>query len=204
MEATVAEKGMFSEAKYNPVGSYIKYFDLQKSMCGKRIHICFEGVEEAMYLWLNGQFIGYAEDSFTPSEFDLTPYIREKGNVLAVQVHKMSTAAFLEDQDFFRFFGIFRNVTLKAIPDVHLEDVWFKPVLNRDNVSGSITVNMKVSALDGQNVTAGFILKDREENVLVEKSIQLNKDNDYLEGTICVDLENVKLCDNHNPFLYHA
>ena len=87
----------------------------------KRIYICFEGVEEAMYLWLNGQFIGYAEDSFTPSEFDLTPYIREKGNVLAVQVHKMSTAAFLEDQDFFRFFGIFRNVTLKAIPDVHLE-----------------------------------------------------------------------------------
>ena len=204
MEATGAEKGMFSEAEYNPVGSYIKYFDLQKSMCGKRIHICFEGVEEAMYLWLNGQFIGYAEDSFTPSEFDLTPYIREKGNVLAVQVHKMSTAAFLEDQDFFRFFGIFRNVTLKAIPDVHLEDVWFKPVLNRDNVSGSITVNMKVSALDGQNVTAGFILKDREENVLVEKSIHLNKDNDYLEGTICVDLENVKLWDNHNPYLYHA
>ena len=204
MEATGAEKGMFSEAEYNPVGSYIKYFDLQKSMCGKRIHICFEGVEEAMYLWLNGQFIGYAEDSFTPSEFDLTPYIREKGNVLAVQVHKMSTAAFLEDQDFFRFFGIFRNVTLKAIPDVHLEDVWFKPVLNRDNVSGSITVNMKVSAIDGQNVTAGFILKDREENVLVEKSIQLNKDNDYLEGTICVDLENVKLWDNHNPYLYHA
>ena len=94
---------MFSEAEYNPVGSYIKYFDLDKNMCGKRIHICFEGVEEAMYLWLNGQFVGYAEDSFTPSEFDLTPYIKETGNVLAVQVHKMSTAAFLEDQDFFRF-----------------------------------------------------------------------------------------------------
>ena len=75
-----------------------------------------------------GQFIGYAEDSFTPSEFDLTPYVKEKGNILAVQVHKMSTAAFLEDQDFFRFFGIFRNVTLKAIPDVHMDDVWFKPV----------------------------------------------------------------------------
>ena len=76
MEAIGAEKGMFSEAEYNPVGSYIKYFDLDKSMCGKRIHICFEGVEEAMYLWLNGQFVGYAEDSFTPSEFDLTPYIK--------------------------------------------------------------------------------------------------------------------------------
>ena len=204
MEATGAEEGMFSEAQYNPVGSYIKYFDLDKNMCGKRIHICFEGVEEAMYLWLNGQFIGYAEDSFTPSEFDLTPYIKEKGNVLAVQVHKMSTAAFLEDQDFFRFFGIFRNVTLKAIPDVHLEDVWFKPVLNQDNESGSVSVSMKVSAPDSQNVTAGFILKDREENILVEKSLQLNKENDHLEGTICVDLESVRLWDNHNPYLYHA
>ena len=204
MEATGAEEGMFSEAQYNPVGSYIKYFDLDKNMCGKRIHICFEGVEEAMYLWLNGQFIGYAEDSFTPSEFDLTPYVKEKGNVLAVQVHKMSTAAFLEDQDFFRFFGIFRNVTLKAIPDVHLEDVWFKPVLNQDNESGSVSVSMKVSATDSQNVTAGFILKDREENILVEKSLQLNKENNHLEGTICVDLENVKLWDNHNPYLYHA
>ena len=204
MEATGAEEGMFSEAQYNPVGSYIKYFDMDKNMCGKRIHICFEGVEEAMYLWLNGQFIGYAEDSFTPSEFDLTPYIKEKGNVLAVQVHKMSTAAFLEDQDFFRFFGIFRNVTLKAIPDVHLEDVWFKPVLNQDNESGSVSVSMKVSATGSQNVTAGFILKDREENILVEKSLQLNKENDHLEGTICVDLESVKLWDNHNPYLYHA
>lgn len=204
MQATGAEEGMFSEAQYNPVGSYIKYFDLDKNMCGKRIHICFEGVEEAMYLWLNGQFIGYAEDSFTPSEFDLTPYIKEKGNVLAVQVHKMSTAAFLEDQDFFRFFGIFRNVTLKAIPDVHLEDVWFKPVLNQDNESGSVSVSMKVSATDSQNVTAGFILKDREENILVEKSLQLNKENNHLEGTICVDLESVKLWDNHNPYLYHA
>ena len=204
MEATGAEEGMFSEAQYNPVGSYIKYFDLDKNMCGKRIYICFEGVEEAMYLWLNGQFIGYAEDSFTPSEFDLTPYVKEKVNVLAVQVHKMSTAAFLEDQDFFRFFGIFRNVTLKAIPDVHLEDVWFKPVLNQDNESGSVSVSMKVSATDSQNVTAGFILKDREENILVEKSLQLNKENDHLEGTICVDLESVRLWDNHNPYLYHA
>ena len=204
MEVTGAEKGMFSEAEYNPVGSYIKYFDLEKSMCGKRIHICFEGVEEAMYLWLNGQFVGYAEDSFTPSEFDLTPYIKEKGNVLAVQVHKMSTAAFLEDQDFFRFFGIFRNVTLKAIPDVHMDDVWFKPVLNQDNVSGSVTVSMKVSAPDAQNITASFILKDREENLLAEKSVQLKKENEYLEGTICADLETVELWDNHDPYLYHA
>ena len=63
---------------------------------------------------------------------------------------------------------------------------------------------MKVSATDSQNVTAGFILKDREENILVEKSLQLNKENDHLEGSICADLASVRLWDNHNPYLYHC
>ena len=85
-----------------------------------------------------------------------------------------------------------------------MDDVWFKPVLNQDNVSGSVTVSMKVSAPDAQNITASFILKDREENLLAEKSVQLKKENEYLEGTICADLETVELWDNHDPYLYHA
>ena len=204
MEGTGDEAGMFSEAEYNPVGSYIKKFDLDQQLCGKRIRICFEGVEEAMYVWLNGQFVGYAEDSFTPSEFDLTPFIKEKENVLAVQVHKMSTAAFLEDQDFFRFFGIFRNVTLKAVPDVHMEDVWFQPVLNQNNKSGKISVIMKVSTQKEQKVNARFILRDREGVKLVGASTLLEKNNGELIGTIETNVENIKLWDNHNPYLYHA
>ena len=204
MEGTGDEAGMFSEAEYNPVGSYIKKFDLDQQLCGKRIRICFEGVEEAMYVWLNGQFVGYVEDSFTPSEFDLTPFIKEKENVLAVQVHKMSTAAFLEDQDFFRFFGIFRNVTLKAVPDVHMEDVWFQPVLNKNNKSGKISVIMKVSTQKEQKVNARFILRDREGVKLVEASTLLEKNNGELIGTIETNVENIKLWDNHNPYLYHA
>ena len=204
MESTGKEAGMFSEAEYNPVGSYIKRFDLNETMCGKRIYICFEGVEEAMYLWLNGQFVGYAEDSFTPSEFDLTPFIREKENVLAVQVHKMSTAAFLEDQDFFRFFGIFRNVTLKALPDAHMEDVWFQPVLNQDNSSGKVSVIMKVTAPEKQNVDARFVLTDREGTVITEKCLQLQGRDGIFTGTIHTDVQNIKLWDNHSPYLYHA
>ena len=115
------EAGSFSEADYNPVGSYRKVFDLDEGLRGKRVCICFEGVEQAMYVWLNDVFIGYAEDSFTPSEFDLTPYIKDRGNVLAVEVYKNSTAAYLEDQDFFRFSGIYRNVTLYAKPKLHVE-----------------------------------------------------------------------------------
>ena len=204
LESRGAEAGMFSEANYNPVGSYLKHFDLKPTMIGKRIRICFEGVEEAMYLWLNGQFVGYAEDSFTPSEFDLTPYIREKDNVLAVQVHKMSTAAFLEDQDFFRFFGIFRNVTLKAVPDVHMEDVWFQPELNYDNKHGCVTVRMKVSAPIQAAVNALFVLRDREGNVVVENSTKLHGSNGNLTGEIYTETGVIKSWDNHHPYLYHA
>ena len=204
LESRGAEAGMFSEANYNPVGSYLKHFDLKPTMMGKRIRICFEGVEEAMYLWLNGQFVGYAEDSFTPSEFDLTPYIHEKDNVLAVQVHKMSTAAFLEDQDFFRFFGIFRNVTLKAVPDVHMEDVWFQPELNYDNKHGCVTVRMKVSAPIQAAVNALFVLRDREGNVVVENSTKLHGSNGNLTGEIYTETGVIKSWDNHHPYLYHA
>lgn len=79
-------KGMFSEADYNPVGSYLKEFDLEEGLVGRRVFLRFEGVEQAVFLWLNGSFVGYSEDSFVPAEFDLTPYIKEKGNRLAVEI----------------------------------------------------------------------------------------------------------------------
>lgn len=141
-------EGAFSGAEYNPVGSYRKRFHLAEGLQGKRVVICFEGVEQAMYVWLNGHFIGYAEDSFIPSEFDLTPYIKEKDNLLAVEVHKRSTAAFLEDQDFFRFFGIFRSVKLYAKPLWHVEDLWAKPYYTVQDAKGTLDLSVKVSAAD--------------------------------------------------------
>ena len=196
--------GMFSKAEYNPVGSYVKHFDLDENLVGKRIYICFEGVEEAMYVWLNGEFIGYAEDSFTPSEFDLTPYIKAKNNVLAVQVHKMSTAAFLEDQDFFRFFGIFRNVTLKAIPDVHVQDMWIKPTLNEDNTSGAIRVDVKISAAKVGEKSAKFILADKSGNKLLCKDIALEDTAGMVQGSMMAEVEKVIPWDNRSPYLYEA
>ena len=196
--------GMFSKAEYNPVGSYVKHFDLDENLVGKRIHICFEGVEEAMYVWLNGEFIGYAEDSFTPSEFDLTPYIKAKNNVLAVQVHKMSTAAFLEDQDFFRFFGIFRNVTLKEIPDVHVQDMWIKPTLNEDNTSGAIRVDVKISAVKVGEKSAKFILADKSGNKLLCKDIALEDTAGMVQGSMMAEVEKVIPWDNRSPYLYEA
>ena len=196
--------GMFSEAEYNPVGSYRTRFDLKDELCGKRIRICFEGVEQAMYVWLNGKFVGYAEDSFTPSEFDLTPYIKEKDNVLAVEVHKMSTAAFLEDQDFFRFFGIFRNVTLKALPEVHVEDVWFNPILNKDNKSGRVEVNVRVSTVADKEVKAKFIMKDRTDTIIAEDSFDLEEKDGNFVGCVTKYVSDIQAWDNHNPYLYQA
>ncbi len=194
--------GMFSEAEYNPVGSYVTKFDLNDELCGKRITICFEGVEQAMYVWLNGKFVGYAEDSFTPSEFDLTPYIREKGNVLAVEVHKMCTAAFLEDQDFFRFFGIFRNVSLKAFPDVHVEDMWINPILNNDNESGRLETTIRVSSVTDKKVNARIIMKDIADCVILDSRFALEARDGKLVGSVSDEVVNVKKWDNRSPYLY--
>lgn len=196
--------GMFSEAKYNPVGSYVKHFDLDENLRGKRVVICFEGVEQAMYLWLNGQFVGYAEDSFTPSEFDLTPYIKETGNVLAVEVHKMSTAAFLEDQDFFRFFGIFRNVTLKALPDVHVEDLWINPILKQDNTSGEVAVTVKASSVKEQSLRACFLMKDNANEIVLKEEFELVQNDGAYVGQLVSALESVNPWDNHTPYLYQT
>lgn len=90
----------------NPVGSYIRYFQLERKLEGKRVILSFQGVETAFYVWLNGKFVGYSEDSFTPAEFEITPFLKEGQNKLAVEVYKRSTASWLEDQDFWRFSGM--------------------------------------------------------------------------------------------------
>ena len=189
-------EGMFSEADYNPVGSYIKIFDLDEQLRGKRVYISFEGVEQAMYIWLNGIFIGYAEDSFTPSEFDLTAAIKEKGNRLAVEVHKRSTAAFLEDQDFFRFFGIFRDVNLYAKPEVHIEDLWVRPEVSLEDRKGKLKIALKNSAVE-EFGEVKIRLRDGE-HCCIETSVPMQE-----QMQLCCEMpESVVLWDNHNPYLY--
>ncbi|MBQ2088719.1 MAG: beta-galactosidase, partial [Lachnospiraceae bacterium] len=97
---------------FNPVASYVKYFTVPESMTEGPVYISFQGVESGMALWLNGQYIGYSEDTFTPSEFDLTDYVINGENKLAVRVFKWTAGSWCEDQDFFRFSGIFRDVYL--------------------------------------------------------------------------------------------
>lgn len=112
--------------EYNPVGSYVKYFDLDNSLLDKNIILSFQGVEVAFYVWVNGEFVGYSEDTFTPSEFDITDFVQEKNNKLAVEVYKRSSASWIEDQDFWRFSGIFRDVYLQGLPKSHVYDIDLK------------------------------------------------------------------------------
>lgn len=116
--------------RYNPVASYVRTFSPDQRLEGKRTFLSFQGVETAFYVWLNGAFIGYSEDSFTPAEFEVTDYLKEGENKLAVEVYKRSSASWLEDQDFFRFSGIFRDVYLYGIPEVHVRDLFVKAGLD--------------------------------------------------------------------------
>ncbi len=195
------EEGSFSDAEYNPVGSYRRKFDLDKNMLGKRICICFEGVEQAMYVWVNGNFVGYAEDSFAPSEFDITPYVCEKDNVLAVEVHKRSTAAYLEDQDFFRFFGIYRNVTLYAKPKLHVEDFWAKPYLLEDNRSGRLELTMKLSGADTDRELQGKVrisLSDSQGKDLFRYEMEAAD----AQSVSVWNLDDIVPWTHENPYLY--
>lgn len=135
--------------KYNPVGSYVRYFDLDSKLLDKRVVISFQGVETAMYLWINGEFIGYSEDTFTPSEFDITDYVKEKGNKLAVEVYKRSSASWIEDQDFWRFSGIFRDVYLYGQPKSHVYDMDIKSDYDYENHSAILDCKIKVSGTVG-------------------------------------------------------
>lgn len=108
---------------YNPIGLYRRSFTLPRDWEGRRIYLDFEGVNAAMYLWVNGIQVGYAEDSFTTHEFDITDYVRFDGeNILAVQVYRWCDGSWIEDQDFFDLSGIFRDVYVYAAPQVRVRD----------------------------------------------------------------------------------
>ena len=103
---------------YNPVGSYRREFTIPDSWDGRQTFLHFDGVQSAFYVWINGQMVGYSEDSMTPAEFNVTPYLQKGKNTLAVEVYRWSDGSYLEDQDFIRFSGIYRNVYLFSTPAV--------------------------------------------------------------------------------------
>ena len=129
--------------RFNPVASCVKYFEVPERMRGRRIFISFQGAESGLALWLNGGFVGYSEDTFTPSEFELTGYVKEGRNKLAVQVFKWTAGSWCEDQDFYRFSGIYREVYLYTVPEVHIFDLGIRAVPDETLTKGSLEIRTK-------------------------------------------------------------
>ena len=185
--------------RYNPVGSYVKMFTLPDSWSGKKVYISFQGVETAFYVWCNGVFIGYGEDSFTPSDYELTKALKPGENRLAVEVYKRSSASWLEDQDFFRFSGIFRDVFLYAAPAIHIEDLYVKAVLQDDYSTGDLAVALRVRCEDVRQGKLEAELIDPEGKTAGTFTGEIEADGDYI---LFRDLPGIRPWSAESPSLY--
>lgn len=184
---------------FNPVASYVKYFTIPENMKNKRVCISFQGVESGFALWLNGHYVGYSEDTFDPSDFELTDYIVEGENKLAVRVWKWTSSSWCEDQDFYRFSGIFRDVFLYVVPCAHVEDLSVVPTLNDTFDEGTLSVSIKA---DGDGTASVKVYElgdlsvekyDRAKLLLEEFDIEL-RNKEICEGS----------CNVKNPLLWSA
>lgn len=192
---------------FNPVASYVKYFTIPENMKNKRVCISFQGVESGFALWLNGHYVGYSEDTFDPSDFELTDYIVEGENKLAVRVWKWTSSSWCEDQDFYRFSGIFRDVFLYAVPCAHVEDLSVVPTLNDTFDEGTLSVSIKA---DGDGIASVKLYElgdlsvekyDREKLLLEEFDIELR--NKEICGGSC-NVKNPLLWSAEKPNLYEV
>ena len=171
---------------FNPVASYVKYFEVPEEMQGKRLFISFQGAESGIALWLNGHFVGYSEDSFTPSEFELTEHVKEGENKLAAQVFKWTASSWCEDQDFFRFSGIYRDVYLYTVPEVHVYDLQIRAIPDE---------TLSAAALEIRTNTWGK----------GEVKITLSKDGEtVIEDKKALDGEEIYAWKVENPVLWSA
>jgi beta-galactosidase len=162
---------------YNPVGSYRVSFTVPESWDGKDVILHFGGVSSAMFVWINGQQVGYSEDSKTPAEFNITSYLQEGGNSLSVQVFRWSDASYLEDQDFWRLSGITRDVYLRAQNPQHIRDfrVHSSLVNNYQDGDFKLELDIQSDAEDQINAAIAAILRGPEEvEVELTEEITLN------------------------------
>lgn len=176
-------------SEFNPVASYVKYFTLPEGFQKNGLYISFQGVESGFTLWLNGQYVGYSEDSFTPSEFDLSPYVKEGENKLAVQVFKWTSSSWCEDQDFYRFSGIFRSVYLYTMPKVHVYDLKVEPVVDEAVLNADLLVTMQMRGEGKARLTLTgsrnySVLEEKEEQILFSEELPVSEGEVHFEKEV--------------------
>ena len=176
-------------SEFNPVASYVKYFTLPEGFRKSGLYISFQGVESGFALWLNGHYVGYSEDSFTPSDFDLTPYVKEGENKLAVQVFKWTSSSWCEDQDFYRFSGIFRSVYLYTMPKVHVYDLKVQPVVDEAVLNADLPVTMQMRGEGKARLTLTgsrnySVLEEKEEQIIFSEELPVSEGEVHFEKEV--------------------
>ena len=171
------------------MASYVKYFTLPEGFRKSGLYISFQGVESGFALWLNGHYVGYSEDSFTPSDFDLTPYVKEGENKLAVQVFKWTSSSWCEDQDFYRFSGIFRSVYLYTMPKVHVYDLKVQPVVDEAVLNADLLVTMQMRGEGKARLTLTgsrnySVMEEKEEQIIFSEELPVSEGEVHFEKEV--------------------
>jgi len=182
----------------NPVGSYRRDFTLPKDWNGRDIYIRFNGAGHGYYLWINGKQVGYSEDSYLPSEFNITQFVKPGANTVAVQAYRFTSGSFLECQDFWRFSGIHRDVFVWSAPKTQIRDYFFQTDLDDQYVNAKVKIDIKLTgkSLSKGKLTAKILDKG---NVIAQKV--LSSPSDGL-NTIEMDLSNPNKWSAELPYLY--
>ncbi|HUW89784.1 MAG TPA: glycoside hydrolase family 2 TIM barrel-domain containing protein [Candidatus Nanopelagicaceae bacterium] len=194
---------------YNPVGSYRKKFNIPTNWKGREIFIHFGGVKSAFYIWINGEKVGYSQGSMTPAEFNITKYLKNDNNILAVEVYRWSDGSYLEDQDMWRFSGIFREVYLYSTPKVHIRDFYVRCVLDENYEHAILKVRIKnfnYGKTDEEQYKIGLSLLDKEKR-FIDSEILMGETFGIKSGTehlieLKAKIENPRKWTGETPNLY--
>jgi beta-galactosidase len=190
----------------NPVGSYKRDFVLPENWNNRHVYLHFEAGTSAMYIWVNGEKVGYTENTKSPAEFDITKYVKAGKNDVAVEVYRWSDGSYLEDQDFWRLSGIDRNVYLYSTNDIRIADFFAKPDLDSNYKNGSLSVDVTLKNLTGtaiNNQTLEAKLLDASGKNIFTKDLKVNFEANKIQTiNVAQKLSSPKLWSNETPNLY--
>ncbi|OYP57500.1 beta-galactosidase [Prevotella sp. P5-92] len=185
----------------NPVGSYVTFLDVTKEMLKQNLILHFGGVHSAFYVWVNGQRVGYSQNSMSPAEFDVTKYMRAGRNKIAVEVYRWSDGSYLEDQDMWRLSGIFRSVQLWVRPLVHIADYRVKSEPNTDFTKASVTAAVKICNM-GSKMSKGMGVRLNIDGKTIEGKVMDIAVGDTISASLEYTIDNPHLWSAAKPDLY--
>jgi beta-galactosidase len=204
VEYPFEKESLEAPKQWNPVGSYRHVFEVPKDWSSREVYINFDGVQSAFYLWINGKKVGYSQGSRTPGEFNITKYLKDGENQLAVEAYRWSDASYLEDQDFWRLSGIFRDVYLWSTPKTHIRDFNVTASLDDSYNNGLFKVEGEIMSKSKGNVELTYELVDQNGKLISTYSEKIN----VVKGSVSFNTEqqvikDIQSWNAETPHLYN-